>query len=363
MKDRFLSKNLYTLFAERIESGELPPGSCLPSNQQLADEFHVSIMTANRVFNQLAKSGYIRREQGRGSFVCDALPSGDRKIYHIGIADQVTYPVISIRNAALDIRPKTISHYLQDYGCAVQMINYKDVVDRETLSCLSRKLDGLIVSAGFLDRTTERNLSQLTIPIVVVNREYLVDIPFHQVLMDMYPALQDAAKRIVKGNYHEVIIVRESHPHGMIRCTNFIKELLREGFNVKNIRCYSIKNIALQDESPFYELGMKLAGGLSGKLLFSTSDVVSFAMLKAFAESGVIPGRDFDLLSFDNLEGYGYLPQKEAMLTSIDYPRVAISEQAAQLLLEKMEKPGRGTTVLKVPASLKIRSTAFNSNR
>ncbi|MBE6378886.1 MAG: GntR family transcriptional regulator [Lentisphaerae bacterium] len=362
MKKRLLCKNLYDFFVERIVSGELSPGSCLPSNQETACEFNVSIMTANRAFKQLAEAGYIRREQGRGSFVCDSLPSSDRRIYHIGIADSVTYPVVPVLNAALDIRPKTVSHYLQDYGCTVRMISYDDLRDSEIICQMAKKLDGLVISAGFLDRITESNLSRLDVPIVVINHERLADMPFHQLIMDMRPALMDAAARVVAKNYREVIIVRESHPNGMIRCVNFIKALIKCGFNAKKIRCCTIKAYALMNEQPFYELGMKLCSDLSGKLLFSTSDVASFYMMKAFVESGGKPGKDFDLLSFDNLEEYGYCPFEDAVLTSIDYPKVEISEKAAQLLLEKIEKPSSGTTIYRVPATLKIRSTAFNDN-
>lgn len=362
MKNRFLCQTLYDLFECRILSGELNPGARLPSNQEIATEFKVSLMTANRTMNQLVQSGYIRREQGRGSFVCDTLPCIGGRKFHIGIADKITYPPVPMINAALDIRPKTASQYLQDCGCSCHAVSYDDVCSGE-IADIAKKLDGLIISSGFIDKITEKNLLDLQIPIVVINGEFASKYPFHQVVMDMRPALVMVAQEIIKRNYDEIIIIKESHIYGMTRCRELINELVSRGFDSRKIRCFTTKDFALENALSSYQLGLQLVPELAGKLLFSTSDVVSFSLLEAFNKSGLVPGKDFDLLSFDNLEDYGFCPLKEAKLTSIDCPKVDISKRAAQLLLEKINHPEPGTTIIRLPATLKIRSTAFGSKQ
>jgi GntR family transcriptional regulator len=53
----------------RIEGGEYPPGSLLPSEHQLADEFGIARPTVVRALRVLRQDGWIETQQGKGSFV------------------------------------------------------------------------------------------------------------------------------------------------------------------------------------------------------------------------------------------------------------------------------------------------------
>ena len=53
----------------RIESGEYPPGSLLPSEHQLSDEFGIARPTVVRALRVLRQEGWIDTQQGKGSFV------------------------------------------------------------------------------------------------------------------------------------------------------------------------------------------------------------------------------------------------------------------------------------------------------
>jgi GntR family transcriptional regulator len=53
----------------RIESGEYPPGSLLPSEHQLSDEFRIARPTVVRALRVLRQDGWIDTQQGKGSFV------------------------------------------------------------------------------------------------------------------------------------------------------------------------------------------------------------------------------------------------------------------------------------------------------
>jgi DNA-binding GntR family transcriptional regulator len=54
---------------ERIESGEYPPGSLLPSEHQLSTEFGTARPTVVRALRVLRGDGWIETQQGKGSFV------------------------------------------------------------------------------------------------------------------------------------------------------------------------------------------------------------------------------------------------------------------------------------------------------
>jgi DNA-binding GntR family transcriptional regulator len=53
----------------RIERGEYPPGSLLPSEHQLTDEFELSRPTIVKALSELRNEGWIDTQQGKGSFV------------------------------------------------------------------------------------------------------------------------------------------------------------------------------------------------------------------------------------------------------------------------------------------------------
>ncbi|MDY0323187.1 MAG: GntR family transcriptional regulator [Candidatus Carbobacillus sp.] len=54
---------------ELIMSRILLPGSPLPSIRALAEQLKVSVITTRRVYQDLEREGWLRSEQGRGTFV------------------------------------------------------------------------------------------------------------------------------------------------------------------------------------------------------------------------------------------------------------------------------------------------------
>jgi GntR family transcriptional regulator len=54
---------------ERIDNGDLLPGSRCPSERQLASEYRISRMTARAAVNLLVQRGYVERKNGSGTFV------------------------------------------------------------------------------------------------------------------------------------------------------------------------------------------------------------------------------------------------------------------------------------------------------
>jgi GntR family transcriptional regulator len=59
---------IHTNLRERITSGQWPPGSPLPSQRELADEFGVSIMTLRQALQLLTDEGLIDTRHGSGTF-------------------------------------------------------------------------------------------------------------------------------------------------------------------------------------------------------------------------------------------------------------------------------------------------------
>ena len=54
-----------------IERGKWTPGAVIPSEAQLLQQFNVSRPTLVRSLQDLVREGYLRRQQGKGTFVAD----------------------------------------------------------------------------------------------------------------------------------------------------------------------------------------------------------------------------------------------------------------------------------------------------
>ena len=55
----------------KIQKGEWPPGTKIPSENQLAADLNVSRMTINRPFRELSAEGILKRVHGLGTFVAE----------------------------------------------------------------------------------------------------------------------------------------------------------------------------------------------------------------------------------------------------------------------------------------------------
>lgn len=70
-------KSLVDAFVQSIRSGEMPPGTRLPTHRQLAADHGLALVTASRVYMELEAMGLVSGETGRGTFVREiALPPG-----------------------------------------------------------------------------------------------------------------------------------------------------------------------------------------------------------------------------------------------------------------------------------------------
>ncbi len=55
--------------AEKIDSGEWKPGTKIPSEREISEQFQISRVTVRQALNNLANEGRIKRIQGQGTFV------------------------------------------------------------------------------------------------------------------------------------------------------------------------------------------------------------------------------------------------------------------------------------------------------
>ena len=75
--DRFVYAGIAGAIRKKIEDGEYPLGSRLPSERELAEKFYVNRMTIRRALAVLESEGMIKRRQGSGTYASSVPRKGD----------------------------------------------------------------------------------------------------------------------------------------------------------------------------------------------------------------------------------------------------------------------------------------------
>ncbi len=60
---------LKEIIREKVNVGQWQPGSLIPSERELCEQYGISRMTARQSITELVNEGYLYREQGKGTFV------------------------------------------------------------------------------------------------------------------------------------------------------------------------------------------------------------------------------------------------------------------------------------------------------
>jgi GntR family transcriptional regulator, trehalose operon transcriptional repressor len=60
---------IFNTIVDQIKSGEIPPNSLLPSENELKEQYDTSRETIRKALNLLAQNGYIQKVRGKGSIV------------------------------------------------------------------------------------------------------------------------------------------------------------------------------------------------------------------------------------------------------------------------------------------------------
>ena len=97
----------------RIQTGEYPPGSMLPSETQLIREFGVSRPTVVRALQVLQSQRWIDREHGRGSYVRNRPAAGQARPGRVILDEAATADQAVLLHVGREPAPAAVATLLQ----------------------------------------------------------------------------------------------------------------------------------------------------------------------------------------------------------------------------------------------------------
>lgn len=345
-------KNKVEYVADRlrrmIRSGELKESMRLASSAEIAREFQVSPVTADRAIRLLVSEGKLKRIPGCGTF----LRSG-RKVIRIGMMD--SYPDNSLFERINLYRKNTYPLLEKEF------LKYPAEVHHAETWEEIRNLD----PDGILCSEEPPPDLECKVPVALFRRYRLRDVPCIQCVPDLENVMREIFTRFRKRKIRKIYVLATARfPDIRYFADIFLLWAERSGMREKVVYAEERmrKKLVLLPFQNGYQFGMALPE-VKGCAIFTTSDFLGSGILKALDDRGFRPG-EYDLISCSNWEAYGYAPFPRPRLTSIEFRREECIREVVRLLCDAVISQDREKIkIVKFPAFLKIRESGFFRRR
>jgi DNA-binding LacI/PurR family transcriptional regulator len=216
-----LYEQLYRFVLGEIDSGHLGPGARVPSEKELADQFHVSRITSKRALEKLAHDGLIQRARGRGSFVAAGVEEANPGLPGAGPGQGIERESAQPHLVGLLV-PDTSdifgSHLVRTIESQLRLRHIRTILcrteGRRELEeaaiddCLALGVTGLIICPVHGEYYNERLLRLVLdhFPIVLVDR-YLRGIPACSVCTDNRRAAEELTNHLIARGHRNFAFV------------------------------------------------------------------------------------------------------------------------------------------------------------
>lgn len=343
------SKNKIEYIASRlrrkIDSGELKPGMRLAASAEIAREFKVSLMTADRAIRMLAAEGKVKRINGSGTFIRSRSEnikiviqdsfSRDFQFKRERLYWENTYPILE-------------QEFLK-YPAELQHVETWEEIR-------NMNPDGILCS-------DEPPMDfQCRVPVALFRHYKLRDAPLIQCVPDLENVMRKICGTLVRKKVDRIYVFATAK-YLDIKYFADLFLFWTEKFGLKDKIVYTKTDPQPKKllHLPFqigYRFGMTLPQ-VKRCAIFTTSDFLGSGILKALDDRGFKPG-EYDLISCNNWESYGYRPFPYPRLTSIEFRRSECMREVIRLLCDSIIRPGSGQVrIAKFPAVLKIRESGL----
>lgn len=334
---------------ENINTGVFGPGSLIPSENEIAKQFGVSIVTARKALSDMVHDGYIYRIRGKGSFVSNSPKQKNNDLRLVAFlvmsdkeADSSTMQLI--RGAQTYLSSK-------GYSLVVECSNDSSETERMLIeSFVENGVAGMVIFPVDPDKNSDcyERLSDKKIPFVLVDRA-----PEHMPVNFVASYNMDGAYRIAQyliSMHHRKIAFAAMHG-------NLDAEKLRyEGYAAALSKNGIEPDPELYFDDTIHHMDRITALALDGKItaVMCINDVTAGVIINHFRKNGIRIPQDVSVTGFDDAEIAKYLSPS---LTTVRQSFPEIGKCAATLLANGMENPDAGYSKVLLPTELVIRES------
>lgn len=320
-----------------ILNGEYAVDSKIPSEAELKDKFNVSRHTIRQSISELVNDGYLKKEQGSGTYVSNQyqLGSKDTSLNTIGVI--TTYLSDYIFPSII----RGIEDELSKKGYALLLSSTQNNVENEKKSLemmLEKNIDGLIVEPT---KSAELNpnlnyylrMQEKGIPYVSINASYEeLDAP--EIKMNDKLASEMLTSHLLElGHTHISMVTKTDDLQGKERMKGFISAYrkVNKTFDGNLMITFDTENIG---ELP-NNIDRILQRENSPTAFVCYNDQIAVKVIERITDSGKKVPEDISIVSHDN----SFLSTaSDVKLTSINHPKEQLGRDAANWIIQAIEK-------------------------
>lgn len=342
------------ILKERVDSGMWPNGTSLPSEKELCAEFNVARGTIRQALQTLEREGYLRREQGRGTFVQISSGAAPDRAQSRRLAFIVPY----VRDSSVPTILIGFQQIAEQAGFSV-IFNHvnNDLRQQERVirKLMSENVAGIAlypVDSENLALAVLDDLAQAGIPIVLIDR-YLRGAATDYVMADHFGGAIRGTHYLFEQGHRRVGFVSWLSPAVSMehRYLGYAQALAERDVALDEQLICRVEGYPVFEYS---RLMAYLTGPQRPTAVFTANDQIAIALYRAAASVGLsIPG-DLSVLSFDNLDVSSHL---DPPLTTLAQPFAQIGQAAAELLLRRLAGEQGYCEQITLPPQLIIRES------
>ncbi len=318
---------------KKISSQQIMIGDCLGSQQEIADQYQVSLITARKAMAILIEEGILVGQVGRGMYVAgmgkEKSPA-DHKTIGLVLSD-MQEPFFSRVVCSIEAKAS-------EYGYTMMIANSAEIVEREERQIerfLHMRVPGLIIAAiGHQHHGMEAvyELKKTGFPFVMIS--YLEDQDLYYVGTDHERGAFMATEHLIHIGYKEIgyISAAADDVLGAVRCRGYRRALEQYGLFFDQQFVYYLES---NTYSSGYEIGRRfMKTKKKPRALFIFDDISALGFERALLDHGWQIPEQVAIVGFDNIEASaGSL----VPLTTIHQPTHEIGCLAFDTLLKRIQ--------------------------
>ncbi len=332
----------------KIAAGTLKTGDQLASQNELADEYDVSLITIKKALADLAKEGVVYSRVGKGTYVANQETHVDfAKSKTIGfVLRDLESPFFSRILSSVE---KTLAE--KEYNLLLSSTAGKTDKEESIIKhFLQIGVSGLIIASMSRENYASpviRKLQEENYPYVFVS--YIADEDISYVGTDHEEGAFVAVRHLLKLGYSKIgyingesgSLLGELRKKGLLRALNMSDIQFNPDFE------YRLKlRGEWHDFQSGYEIGAEFVNSTDRpEAIFAYNDLSALGFQKAILENGLSIPDDVALVGFDNIKR-GALAA--VPLTTINQPAEEIGELAVEMVVRKIRnEPVNSRQILK----------------
>ncbi|NGZ75755.1 GntR family transcriptional regulator [Saccharibacillus alkalitolerans] len=349
-----------------MESGKLSPGSQVPSENEIAEQFSLSRQTVRQAFSELERQGLLERVQGKGTFVRSA---GFREeaaqprtigIVTTYISDYI-FPHI-VRGAEAELRSR---------GYRLLLASTDNDKEKE-MECLrlmlSEPLSGLIIeptksAEGNPNLPFYLSMQSRNLPFLMINERYReLEVPCLKV-DDELGGLTAARYLIKQGHRRIAGFFKTDDLQGVSRLRGFMHAHREAGIPLapEHVVTYATGQ---KGELPAAKVRELLSAQERPTALVAYNDELAMPLMNAARELGLSVPDDLSVVGFDDS---ALALASGVPLTTLSHPKEEMGREAARRLIAMIEgeadAAGDPDDVLYVPELIERNSAVAPASR